>query len=98
MRAYRDWTQTIGEEVTSIVRFLRPPPLPDVPEPLRDKPLLTIDAACIGDQAAGERLIAPLRELGEPIMDTFAQMPVTGLSRIHMDPESAGPRASGTTR
>ena len=51
MRAYRDWTETVGDEVTSIVRFLRPPPLPDVPEPLRDKPLLTIDAACIGDEA-----------------------------------------------
>ena len=87
VRAYRDWTQTVPDEMTSIVRFLRPPPLPDVPEPLRDKPLLTIDAAFIGDEAEGERLIAPLRALGEPIMDTFAQMPVSGLSRIHMDPE-----------
>ena len=91
VRAYRDWTQTVGEEVTSVVRFLRPPPFPDVPEPLRDKPLLTIDAACIVDEAEGERLIAPLRELGEPIMDTFAQMPVAGLSRIHMDPEQPVP-------
>ncbi len=91
VRAYRDWTQTIGEEVTSIVRFLRPPPVPDVPEPLRNKPLLTIGAACIGDQASGERLIAPLRELGEPILDSFAQMPVPGLSRIHMDPEQPVP-------
>ena len=91
VRAYRDWTRTVGEEVTSVVRFLRPPPFPDVPEPLRDKPLLTIDAACIVDEAEGERLIAPLRELGEPIMDTFAQMPVAGLSRIHMDPEQPVP-------
>jgi hypothetical protein len=91
VRAYRDWTQTVGDEVTSIVRFLRPPPVPDVPEPLRNKPLLTIDAACIVDEAEGEGLIAPLRELGEPIMDTFAQMPVAGLSRIHMDPEQPVP-------
>ena len=38
-----------------VVRFLRPPPLPDVPEPLRDRPLLTIDGACIGDRGRGRR-------------------------------------------
>ena len=91
IRAYRDWTETVPEEVTSIVRFLRPPPLPDVPEPLRDRPLITIDAAFIGSQAEGEELIAPLREIGEPIMDTFAQIPAEALSKIHMDPEQPVP-------
>jgi hypothetical protein len=91
IRAYRDWTQTAPDEVTSVVRFLRPPPLPDVPEPLRDRPLITIDAAFIGDQAEGERLLAPLREIGEPIMDTFAQVPAEALSKIHMDPEQPVP-------
>ena len=91
VRAYRDWAHTVGDEVTSIVRFLRPPPLPDVPEPIRDKPLLTIDAACIGTEEEGARLIAPLRELGEPILDTFGQIPIEGLSRIHMDPEQPVP-------
>ena len=83
--------ETVPEEVTSIVRFLRPPPLPDVPEPLRDRPLITIDAAFIGEQAEGERLLAPLREIGEPIMDTFAQVPAEALSKIHMDPEQPVP-------
>ena len=91
IRAYRDWTTTAPEDVTSIVRFLRPPPLPDVPEPLRDRPLITIDAAFIGEQAAGERLLAPLREIGEPIIDTFAQIPAEALSKIHMDPEQPVP-------
>jgi FAD binding domain len=87
IRAYRDWTTTVPDEVTSIVRFLRPPPIPDVPEEIRDRPLLTLGAACIGSQADGEKLVAPLRELGEPIMDTFGQIPAAALSRIHMDPE-----------
>ncbi|HEY5052669.1 MAG TPA: FAD-binding oxidoreductase [Solirubrobacterales bacterium] len=91
VRRYRDWAASMPDEVTSVVRFLRPPPLPDVPEPLRDTPLLTIDAACIGSQEEGERLIAPLREIGEPIMDTFGQIPAAGLSRIHMDPEQPVP-------
>jgi hypothetical protein len=91
IRGYRDWAESVPEEVTSIVRFLRPPPLPDVPEPIRDVPLLTLEAACIGSRAEGEKLIAPLRELGEPIMDTFDQIPTAGLYRIHMDPEQPVP-------
>jgi FAD/FMN-containing dehydrogenase len=86
-RAYRDWAADVSDDVTSIARFLRPPPVPDVPEPLRDRPLITLDAACIGGEEEGQRTIAPLREIGEPIMDTFAQIPAAGLSRIHMDPE-----------
>lgn len=91
VRAYRDWAANVPEEVTSVVRFVTPPPLPDVPEPLRGVPLLTIDGAFIGGQAEGEALIAPLREIGEPIMDTFGQIPTAELNRIHMDPESPVP-------
>jgi hypothetical protein len=91
IRTYRDWTATAPEEITSIVRFLRPPPMPDVPEPLRDRPLITIDAAYAGDQPEGEKAIAALREIGEPIMDTFAQIPAEALSKIHMDPEQPVP-------
>jgi len=91
VRAYRDWAAGVSEDVTSIIRFLRPPDIPDVPEFLRGKALLVIDAACIGDQAAGEAAIAPLREIGEPILDTFGQIPAPGLCKIHMDPEQPVP-------
>ncbi len=110
IRAYRDWAAGVPETVTSVVRFLRPPPLPDVPEPLRDRPLLTIGAAFIGSREEGEELIAPLRALGGGggrgggdkggddggvlIMDTFAQIPAEALSRIHMDPEHPVPALS----
>jgi hypothetical protein len=91
VRAYRDWAASVSDDVTSVVRFLRPPDIPDVPEFLRGKAMLTIDAACIGDQAAGEAAIAPLREIGEPILDTFGQIPAPALCKIHMDPEQPVP-------
>lgn len=91
VRTYRDWTAAAPDEVSSVVRFITPPPIPDVPEPLRGTPLLTIDGACIGTQAEGEAAFAPLREIGEPIMDTFEWMPAAGMSRIHMDPEQPVP-------
>lgn len=90
-RAYREWATGAPDEVTSIARLLRPPPVPDVPEPLRGKPLITIDAAFVGEREQGEALIAPLRELGEPLLDTFDTMPAAGLCRIHMDPEHPVP-------
>jgi FAD binding domain len=91
VRAYRDWAEGVSDDVTSVVRFITPPPIPDVPEPIRGRPLLTIDGACIGSQEEGEAIVAPLRELGETIMDTWAQIPAAGLCRIHMDPENPVP-------
>lgn len=91
VRAYRDWAAGVSDDVTSVVRFLTPPPVPDVPEELRERPLLTIDAACVGSREEGEATIAPLREIGEAIMDTFGWMPAEGLCRIHMDPEQPVP-------
>jgi len=91
LRAYRDWAAAAPDEISSIIRFLRPPPLPDVPEPLRDTPLLTFGAVGIGDLGAAESAIAPMRQLAEPIMDGFDRMQTSQISRIHMDPEQPVP-------
>jgi FAD/FMN-containing dehydrogenase len=92
VRTYRDWAASVGDDVTSVVRFIRPPDVPDVPEPLRNTPLLTIDGAFIGSQSEGEAAIAPLLAgLGEPMMSSFGQIPAEGLCRIHMDPEQPVP-------
>jgi FAD/FMN-containing dehydrogenase len=92
VRAYRDWAASTSDDVTTVVRFIRPPDVPDVPEPLRGTPLLTIDGACIGSRSEGEAALAPLRAaLGEPMMDSFDQIPAAGLCRIHMDPEQPVP-------
>jgi hypothetical protein len=92
VRTYRDWAASLSDDVTSVVRFIRPPDVPDVPEPLRNTPLLTIDGACIGSEAEGKATIDRLRaSLGEPMIDTFGQIPAEGLCRIHMDPEQPVP-------
>jgi hypothetical protein len=92
VRAYRDWAAEQPDEVSSVVRFLTPPPIPDVPEPIRGRRLLTIDGAClVGSREEGEEIMAPMRAIGETIMDTYEWMPTVGLSRIHMDPEHPVP-------
>jgi hypothetical protein len=91
IRTYRDWAAEQPDEVSSVVRFVTPPPIPDVPEPIRGVPLLTIDGACIGTKKEGEAAFEPIRDLGEPIIDSFDWMPAAGLCRIHMDPENPVP-------
>src|SRR5512132_241356 len=91
LHLYRDWAATAPEEVGSMVRMMNLPPLPDVPEPIRGKRFLQIAATCIGSREEGEKAIAPLREIGEPIMDTFDQIPAPALTRIAMDPEPPVP-------
>jgi hypothetical protein len=96
-QAWREWTQTVPDEVTSIARFLRLPPLPMVPEPLRDRPLLTLGACYAGPESEGADVVAPLRGLGEPVMDLFQAMPPAGLVQIHMEPEEPVPGLLYTT-
>ena len=91
IRTYRDWTETAPDEVTSSIRFLTPPDIPDVPEPIRNKPLFTVGFAFLGSREEGEKVTAPLRKMGEPMMSTVDQIPAMGLSRIHMDPEQPVP-------
>jgi hypothetical protein len=91
LHVYREWAAGVPEEVSSMVRMMNLPPIPDVPEELRGKKFLQITACCLGSKGEGETMIAPLRDAGEPIMDTFDQIPATGLTRIAMDPEPPVP-------
>jgi FAD/FMN-containing dehydrogenase len=83
--AWREWTDTVPDEVTSIGRILRLPDVPEVDELVRGRAFALIEAAYIGDAASGARLMQPLRDLG-PTLDTFAAIPVAALSKLHMDP------------
>jgi FAD binding domain/Berberine and berberine like len=90
LNAWRDWVDTVPDEVTSIGRLLQIPPLPDIPEPLRGRRLVVVEAAMIMSEAEASRLLKPLRKL-KPEMDTFATIPATGLQELHMDPPQPVP-------
>ena len=90
LRAWREWTDTVPDDVTSMGRLLRLPALPEVPEPLRGGAFASVEAAYLGDAAAGARLVRPLRELG-PELDTFATISAPALARLNIDPEQPIP-------
>jgi FAD/FMN-containing dehydrogenase len=90
LRAWRDWTNDVPEEMSSVGRILQFPPLPMFPEEIRGKSFVVVEAIWSGPTADGEIWVEPLRALG-PVMDTVAAIPMTELSRLHMDPEHPVP-------
>jgi len=85
LHAWREWTATVPDEVTSLAHLLRFPPLPEVPEPLRGRAFAILEAACLADAGAGAELTGPLRRLG-PERDTSAMIPAPALGQLNMDP------------
>lgn len=90
LRAWREWTTTLPDSVTSIGRVLRVPPFPDVPAPLRGRGFVMVEASMLLDAEAGAEILAPLREL-QPEIDTFGTIPVSALAGLHMDPPDPVP-------
>ena len=96
LETWRQWTQQeLPEEIISVGRVMNLPPLPDVPEPLRGRSFVVVEAMYIGDEGRGAELIAPLRDLG-PEIDTFATIPAPALSHVHVSTRTG--RSTRTTR
>jgi UDP-N-acetylenolpyruvoylglucosamine reductase len=88
--AWAEWTREAPEEVTSVGRLLQIPPIPEMPEALRGRQLVVVEAAYLGDESRGRELLAPLRELG-PEIDTFGMIPARALTELHRDPPGPVP-------
>jgi hypothetical protein len=84
--AWREWAATVPNQVTSLCRLLNVPPLPDVPEPLRGRSFVAIEAAILGD----DTILAPLRALA-PEIDMVGPIPPAALIEIHNDPKHPMP-------
>jgi hypothetical protein len=93
LHAWGELTRSgLPDELTTVGRFLNLPPIPQIPEPVRGKSFVIVEAYHLGDPAQADALLAPLRALG-PVNDTIATVPVPALSHMHMDPEEPVPGA-----
>jgi FAD/FMN-containing dehydrogenase len=94
LHAWREWVPGLPDEMGTWARIFQVPPMPDIPEPVRGRQLVVVEAAYLGDEDAGSELLRPLRELG-PELDTLAPAPPAALGYLHMDPEDPVPFAGG---
>ena len=90
LHAWREWTATAPDEITSIGRLLRFPPLPDIPEPVRGQSFAVVEVVSLLEQVATDEALASLRKLG-PLMDTVQPSSAVELAAIHMDPPAPVP-------
>jgi FAD/FMN-containing dehydrogenase len=83
--AWRSWAAGVPDSVTSVGRLLNVPQVSEMPERLRGRSFVVVEAACLATEDEGVELLRALRN-HEPEIDTFAMLPPAGLGDLHMDP------------
>ncbi len=86
LRFFSSWIETVPDELTASAVLVKFPDLPQVPEPMRGKKLISLEAAYVGDAADGAALIQQWLDWRMPIMNSFAEMPFTEVAKISNDP------------
>jgi FAD/FMN-containing dehydrogenase len=70
-----EFTQSSPDEVTSQVLLWTVPDLPEIPEEHHGKPGIMVLGMYAGPAAEGERILRPLREMDEPVIDLSGAAP-----------------------
>jgi hypothetical protein len=92
------WAESAPRTVTTSLRLMNLPPLPEIPAPLREGTVLCVDGTVLStsaDTATAERqaadLLGPLREVAEPLLDTWRLAKPADVVLTHMDPTEPFP-------
>lgn len=94
LHAWRQLTASreLPDELSTVGRYLRVPPIPEVPEQLRGQSFVVVHVYHVGEPAQADELLAPLRAL-RPLNDTIQAVPIPALGHVHMEPEQPMPAA-----
>ncbi|WP_062443249.1 FAD-binding oxidoreductase [Herbidospora daliensis] len=94
LRAYQRWAPGLPETLTTSLAFLRLPPLPQLPPPLRGQFVAHLRVASATPQ---EALLAPMLGVAEPVLGGVGELPYTQLDRVHDDPADPMPAVERST-
>ena len=79
VRRWRDFMAEAPEDISSNLLFWSIPAHPAFPEDLQGTPVVIPAALHTGAPEDGERLLQPLRDLGEPVLDLSGPAPYTAV-------------------
>ena len=82
IRFWRDFLADKNGDVGSLVEFSTVPESEDYPRQFRGERCYTMAALYAGDADEGERVLAPLRELGPLVADFSARMPYADVQKL----------------
>jgi len=88
---FAQWAPTLPDSVTASIALLRLPDAPAVPAPLRDTLSVHVRFVHIGDPARGATLLAPMRAVARPLLDTIAPTGYARIGSVHSDPTEPMP-------
>ncbi|RYG30762.1 FAD-binding oxidoreductase, partial [bacterium] len=91
LNAYARWAENLPESVSSCFQIMNLPPAPFIPEPLRGKSVVNINACVCGDLKGAEELVRSMRELGPTILDQWGTFPFAESAQIYNDPRDPMP-------
>jgi len=77
--AWRDFMATAPEELSSLAICWSVPPVEPFPPEIHGTPVVVVAAAHCGPAEEGERVVQPLRELAQPVVDASGPWPWLGL-------------------
>jgi FAD/FMN-containing dehydrogenase len=75
VRGFLDYIDGADDELTVLADIIKAPPAPFIPEDRIGETVLYLLVCWSGDIEEGERAVATLRALAEPVADTLAPMP-----------------------
>ena len=95
LAAFGRCTADAPDELSLSIAFITFPDLDAVPPPLRGRFVGHLRVAHLGAPAEAEALIAPLRAVATPFVDTVRTLPVAEIGTIHADPVRPQPVSCG---
>jgi FAD/FMN-containing dehydrogenase len=95
LAAFREWLPTLPEAASPSISLLRLPDMDFVPAPLRGQFVVHLRFAFLGNREDGDALLAPMRAVSTPLMDTAGPMNYLDVDQIHMDPVDPLPFMDG---
>jgi FAD/FMN-containing dehydrogenase len=90
LRAYRELTPAMPDELSTILGLTTLPPAPDFPPELHGRKVLAVGVCFAGPAAAADAALAPLRAIGTPLMERIAPMPYTARQQLQDPSAPAG--------
>lgn len=79
LRFYRDWIEEAPDELTTIVIHRTAPPAPNLPPEVHGRRVVIVGVCYAGDLEEGEKVVAPLRKFGSPLIDLCSAKPFLAL-------------------
>jgi FAD/FMN-containing dehydrogenase len=91
LEAYREITMTASRELAVFLLLMRAPPAPFVPEQARGKRICAMTVCYSGDLETADEALAPIRALGEPVVNLLRAQPYTQLQSYLDATQPKGP-------